>query len=61
MGKCFRGKQFTGNAIRRQVNAVWRNTVYFLQIWNSQMTTRNKEGWRKEIGEAMARKRAAET
>ena len=60
-GKCFRGKQFTGNAIRRQVNAVWRNTVYLLQIWNCKMTTRNKEGWRKEIGEAMARKRAAET
>jgi hypothetical protein len=36
----------------------WKDVVYMLYRQNGKAAARNREGWRKEIGEAMARKQA---
>jgi len=42
----------------RWEDAVWRDDVYLLHRQTGKETAKNREGFRKEIGEAMARKRA---
>jgi hypothetical protein len=38
--------------------AFWKNAVDFLQVRNWKAEAREREDWKKVIGEAMARKRA---
>jgi hypothetical protein len=40
----------------RWKDAVLREAIDLVQIWNWKAAARNREGWRKEMGEAMAQK-----
>jgi hypothetical protein len=50
------GRRPTGKPRCRWKDAIWENSVYFLQIRNWRATVRKRAGWNKTIGEAMARK-----
>ena len=58
MGGCFGGRSSVERPGGRWQHAVRRDAVDILQIrsWKGAATMR--EGWRKEMGEAMARKRS---
>jgi len=47
-----------GKSRGRLEDAVWRDGLDFLRIRDRKAAARKEEGWRKVIGEAMARKRA---
>jgi hypothetical protein len=52
----FRRKNAMGKPGIRWEDAVWRDVIDLLQILNWKAETRHREGWRKVIGESMARK-----
>ena len=57
--RTFRSKKACGKAYKsRWQDAVWRQAVDLLQKRNWKAATRKRVVWRKEIGEAMARKQA---
>ena len=57
MGGRFGGRSL-GQPIGRRQHAVHRDFVDLLQIRSWKAAARRREGWRKEIGETMARKGA---
>jgi hypothetical protein len=56
MGRCFGGIRHVGKPRSRWEQAVWRVAVDSLEIHNWKVAGRMRKFWRKEIGEAMARK-----
>lgn len=50
-----------GKPRNRWKDAVWRETLKLLQIRNWKAAAGKTEGWRKEIGEAMAGQRGEAT
>jgi hypothetical protein len=54
MGGCFGGRRPVGKPRERWEDAVWRDAVDFLQIRKWKAAARNREGWRKKIGEVLA-------
>jgi hypothetical protein len=57
MGESFGGRRSVGKLRGRWKDAFRRDAIGFLHIRNWKATERERHGWRKEIGEAMARKR----
>jgi len=45
-------RKAVGKRRGRKEGAVWKNTVYLLQIWNCKAAVTVTEGWGKVIGEA---------
>jgi hypothetical protein len=56
MGRCFGGIRDVGKPRSRWEHALWRDAVDSLKIQNWKATGKKRKCWRKEIGEAMARK-----
>lgn len=54
----FRGRRPVGEPRGRWEDAAWRDDVYLLHRQTGKEAARNREGMRKEIGEAMTRKQA---
>jgi hypothetical protein len=53
-GGSFRRRNPMGKPTGRWKNAVWRDDIYLLQIWNWKLAAKKRECWRKKTGEAMA-------
>jgi hypothetical protein len=51
-------EKVTGGFRGRGEATFWKDAIDFLQIWNWKAEGRGRGGCRKEIGEAMTRKRA---
>ena len=58
IGGRFGGRKPPGQPRDRWEDAGWRDDVDWLQIRNWKAAARKKDDWRKEMGEAMSRKRA---
>jgi hypothetical protein len=57
MGESFGGRRSMGKPRGRWKDAFRRDAISLLHVRNWKATERKRHGWRKEIGEAMARKR----
>jgi hypothetical protein len=58
LGSCFGGGRPVERPRNRWEDVIQRNAANLLQIRNWKAAARDKEEWRKKVGEAMARKRA---
>jgi len=58
IGERFGRRRPLGKLRGRWDDVVWRDAIDLLHIRNWKMAARKRKGWRKEIGEAMARKQA---
>jgi hypothetical protein len=56
LGSCFGGGRSVGRPQNRQEDVIQRDAANLLQIHNCKTAARDKEEWRKKVGEAMARK-----
>ena len=57
-GICTGRRRHEGNPRSRWEDAVWRDAVDLLHVHTWKVAAKKREFWRKEIGEAMARKKA---
>jgi len=58
LGSCFGGGRPVGRPRNRWEDVIQRDAANLLRIRNWKAAARDKEEWRKKVGEAMARKRA---
>jgi hypothetical protein len=58
LGNCFGGGRPVGRQRNRWEDVIQRDAVNLLRILNWKAVARDKEEWRKKVGEAMARKQA---
>jgi hypothetical protein len=56
LGSCFGRRRPVGRLRNRWQGAIQRDATNLLRIWNWKAAARDKEEWRKKVGEAMARK-----
>jgi hypothetical protein len=59
LGNCFGGGRPVGRPQNRWEDVIQRDTANLLRIQNWKAAARDKEEWRKKVGEAMALKGAA--
>jgi hypothetical protein len=55
---CFGGGRPVGRPQNRCEDVIQRDAANLLRIWNWKAAARDREEWRKKVGEAMTRKRA---
>jgi hypothetical protein len=58
LGTCFGGGRPVGRRRNRWEDAIQRDAAILLRIRTWKAAARDKEKWRKNVGEAMTRKRA---
>jgi hypothetical protein len=56
IGSCFGGRRPVGRPRNRWKNVIQRDAANLLRIRNWKAVARDKQEWRKNVGDAMARK-----